>query len=247
MIRKTILVLALAVFTAAAVQVAAAATPGTTTATTTIAAAPKATTHVHWFAGAVSGVGNSSLTIDVLWTGPHDGSLDNSDVTVAVEPATQITYGKDKTPIALSSLQQGDLIGIHAAGSDLSSLSALRIHAFCNCHWIGGTIASLGSNSLTVQVRRTGPYDTVLAGQSVPIQTGGSTVYVYGKDKTPIQFSDLKTGEAVGVVFAANGFFRAPGFDWTKATFTVKQVHAWGAHHKPPSPATDAAQAAQTT
>jgi hypothetical protein len=36
-----------------------------------------------------------------------------------------------------------------------------------------------------------------------------------------------------GVVFAADGFFRAPGFDPTKATFTAKRVHVWGPRQMP--------------
>ena len=59
------------------------------------------------------------------------------------------------------------------------------------------------------------------------LQVNGATVYLKGKDKTPIAFSDLKVGDRVGVVFAADGFFKAPGFDPSKATFTAKRVHDW--------------------
>ena len=249
--RKTFLLLVVAAAAAAVALPALAAAPAATTTTTgttttTAPTTPPVKAHAHWFAGAVSSVGGSSLTVDVLWTGQHDGSLNGTLVTVSVDSNTEITYGPDKTPIQLSSLQNGDLVGVSASGSDLSSLTALKIHAFCNCHWIGGKISALGSSSLTVQVKRTGPYDTVLADQAVTIQTSSSTVYIRGKDKTPIQFSDLKVGDGVGVIFAANGFFRAPGFDWTKATFTAKQVHVWG-HQQTPAASSDVAKAAQVT
>ena len=245
--RKTFLIVLVAVATAAVALPALAASPTTTTtSTTTNATAPPVKVHSHWFAGAVSSVGSNTLTIGVLWTGPHDGSLNGTSVTVSVDSSTEITYGKDKTPIQLSSLKNGDLVGVAATGSDLSSMTAKKIHAFCNCHWIGGTISSLGSSSLTVQVKRTGPYDTVLADHAVTVQTSSTTTYVRGKDKTPIQFSDLKTGDGVGVIFAANGFFRAPGFDPSTATFTAKQVHVWG-HKQTPTAASDASKTAQVT
>jgi|SRR5579862_702865 len=207
---------------------------------------PAAKAHSHWFAGSVSAVGSSSLGVGVLWTGPHDSTLNGQTVTVSVDMNTQITYGKDKTPTTLSSIQSGDLVAVVASGSDLTTLTALRIHVFCNCHWVGGTISSLAPSSLTVQVKKTGPYDTVLADQAVTINVDSSTTYVRGKDKTPIQFSDLRVGDGVGVVFSANGFFKAPGFDPTKATFVAKQVHVWG-HHQTPPPTSDSSVAAQIT
>jgi uncharacterized protein DUF5666 len=246
--RKTFLFFVVAAAMAAIALPALAASPATTTTgtTTTKSTTPPVKDHPHWFAGAVTSVGSSSLTIGVLWTGTHDGSLNGTSVTVSVDASTEITYGKDKTPIQLSSLQNGDLVGVVASGSDLSNLTAHKIHAFCNCHWIGGTISSLGSSSLTVQVKHTGPYDTVLADHAVTIQTSSSTTYIRGKDKTPIQFSDLKVGEGVGVIFSANGFFRAPGFDPSTATFTAKQVHVWG-HDQTPKASSDASKAAQVT
>jgi hypothetical protein len=245
--RKTFLFLLVAAATAAVALPALAAAPATTAVTTTTTSTtPPAKAHAYWFAGSVSSVGSSSLTVGVLWTGPHDGSLNGTSVTVSVDSSTELIYGKDKTPIQLSSLKTGDLVGVVATGSDPSSLTARKIHAFCNCHWVGGTISSLGSTNLVVQVKRTGPYDTVLADHAVTIQTSSSTIYIRGKDKTPIQFSDLKVGDGVGVIFAASGFFRAPGFDPSTATFTAKQVHVWG-HRQTPTASSDAPKAAQVT
>ncbi len=110
---------------------------------------------------------------------------------------------------------------------------------FCNCHWIGGTVHSVGATSFSVDVKRTGPYDTVLANTTVTLQTDQFTVYLSGRHRARVVLSDLKPGEGVGVVFAADGFFRAPGFDPTKATFTARRVHAWAARQVP-APSSDA-------
>ena len=125
-------------------------------------------------------------------------------------------------------------------------MTATHVRVWCNCHWVGGTIASVGSSSISVQVDRTGPYDTVLKGTSVTIQVNGSTGYIQGKDKTPITLADLKVGDGVGVVFGANGFFKAPGFNPETATFTASKVHEWQKRQVPP-PSSDAGAAAGTT
>jgi hypothetical protein len=206
-------------------------------------AAPTATqvrAHSHWFAGSVTAVGTSSITVAVLWTGPNDGALNNQSVTLTVAPTTRIVGGKPPAQVALSTIQTGDLVGVRAVGvgSDLTTLTALRIRVNCNCHWIGGTIASTSSTGLTVQVKRTGPYDRVLNGQSVTLGVSSSTIYIQGKAKTPIALSDLTVGESVGVVFSASGFFKAPGFDPSTATFTAARVHVWG-HGPVPSASSD--------
>ena len=95
-------------------------------------------------------------------------------------------------------------------------------------------------------VARTGPYDTVLKGRNVTINVNGSTAYLKAKDKTQIAFSDLQVGAGVGVVFGANGFFKAPGFDPEQAAFTAKRVHEWMKRQVPP-PSSDAGSAAGTT
>jgi len=209
---------------------------------------PAARVHVHWFAGSVTTVGSDSVSLNVLWTGPHDGQLNGQTVTVAVNSDTKIVNGKDGSSAQLSDIQSGDLLGLRAASSDstLTSLTATHMRIWCNCHWIGGTISALGGSSLGVQVARTGPFDTVLNGKDVTIQVNGSTLYVKGRLKTTIGYSDLKVGDRVGVIFGANGFFKAPGFDPSKATFTAKRVHDW--QKLPvPSPASDAGGTATTT
>jgi Domain of unknown function (DUF5666) len=201
--------------------------------------------HSHWFAGSVSSVGSNSLTVGVLWTRQHDDSLNGQLTAVAVNSDTQINSGKDKTAISLSDIQPGDLVAVVAtgSGSDLTSLTATKIHVYCNCHWVGGTVSAIGSSSVTIQVSKTGPYDTVLSGQAVPINVDSNTVFISGKDKTAIALSDLKVGAGVGVVFSADGFFKAPGFDPTKANFTAKRIHVWG-HRMVPLASTDASAAA---
>ena len=214
----------------------------------TAAPTPAARVHVHWFAGSVTTVGSDSVSLNVLWTGPHDGQLNGQTVTVAVNSDTKIVNGKDGSSAQLSDIKPGDLLGLRAAASDstLTSLTATHMRIWCNCHWVGGTISALGGTSLDVQVARTGPYDTVLNGKDVTIQVNGSTLYVKGRPKTTIGYSDLKVGDRVGVIFGANGFFKAPGFDPSKATFTAKRVHDW--QKLPvPAPASDAGAAAGTT
>jgi hypothetical protein len=209
--------------------------------------------HQHWFAGQVSAVGANSLSVGVLWTGPNDGSLNGTTVTVAVADRTRIN-GPHHRPIALAQIQVGDLVAVRGVGigSDLTNLTAAKIRDFCNCHWVGGTIASIapgatpGTGSFTVAVKRTGPYDTVLDNTTITLGTNALTVYLRGPHRARLGFSDLTVGEGVGVVFSANGFFKAPGFDPTTATFTASRVHVWPRRVVPP-PASDAADAASTT
>jgi hypothetical protein len=239
-------------FVLAALVVAAFAVPAlaadpaattTTTATTTTSGSQQLKSQSHWFAGSVSSIGSNSLTVGVLWTRQHDDSLNGQVATVAVNSDTQITSGKDRTSISLSDIQAGDLVAVVASGSDPTTLTATKIHVYCNCHWVGGTVSAIGSSSVTIQVKKTGPYDTVLSGQAVPINVDSNTVFVGGKNKTVISLSDLKVGDGVGVVFSADGFFKAPGFDPSKANFTAKQIHVWG-HGAVPLASSDASAAA---
>ena len=186
---------------------------------------PTARTHAHWFAGAVTSAGSGSVSLDVLWTGKHDTQLNGRNVTVAIDSSTEIHYGKGR-----SSIEQGDLIGVVATGNgdDFNSLTARRINVRCNCHFAAGTLGSVGTTSFAVNVSRTGPYDTVLKGNAVSFQVNGSTVFVQGKDKAAGTISGLKTGEKVGVIFAATGFFKDPSFNWQTATFTASHVRYRG-------------------
>ncbi len=242
--RRLILIFATGVFLSVA-GIAAADNSPTTTTTGTTTTAPTPAVHLlkPWFAGQVSAVGSSSLTVGVLWTGPNDGSLNGTTVTVATSDSTRIN-GPHHKPIALADIQVGDLVAVRALGNDLTSLTATKIRDFCNCHWVGGTIASAGNGSFTVNVKRTGPYDTVLDNTTITLGTNANTVYLRGPHHGRIGFSDLKVGEGVGVVFSANGFFKAPGFDPTTATFTASRVHVWPRRVVPPA-SSDAASAAQ--
>jgi hypothetical protein len=235
--KRRIMIMAAAALAVAMLPLAAQADTGTGT------TPPAKKPHVHWFAGQVTAASSSSVSVNVLWTGKHDGQLNGQTVTVALDANTEIVYGKGK-----SSISPGDLVGIRATADDdktLASLTATKIHVFCNCHWIGGTISAIGSSTLSIQVARTGPYDTVLKDQDVTVQLDSSTEYIKGKDKTEISLSDLKVGDGVGVVFSANGFFKDPNFDPSSATFTAKRVHLWARKQVPP-PASDASAAAGT-
>jgi uncharacterized protein DUF5666 len=144
----------------------------------------------HRYAGSVTAVSPSALTLDVHGT----------SVTLAIDSSTKVVYGKGQT-----SIDTGDLVRVAAAGS-----TAKRIHVDCNCHFAAGTVSSVASGSFVVHVLRTGPFDRVLKGNDVTFQLTSSTT--------------AKAGDRVGVIFSATGFFRDPSFDWTKATFTAKQV-----------------------
>jgi hypothetical protein len=220
------------------------ATGGDQTFTTAAVAPPS---HKVWFAGSVAVVGSTSLTVNVLWTGPHDGSLNGQTLTVSVPPNTRIQRGKRHRPIALASIRVNDLVAIRAASDDDSSFSATGIHVYCNCHWIGGTISSVasGGSSLTVHVDRSGPYDTVLRDHDVTLQVNDTTVYLRGRHDRRIPYGSLRISDGVGVVFAANGFFKAASFNLSTATFTAKRIHVWN-QHQIPQPMSDAQDAAGT-
>src|SRR3979490_2669146 len=74
---------------------------------------PASAVHHHGFAGSVSSVGSSSVTVNVLLTGKHDTELNGQTVTVSVTADSELVSGKDKTPIALGEIKAGDLVGIH--------------------------------------------------------------------------------------------------------------------------------------
>jgi hypothetical protein len=217
---------AAAVLAAAAVPLAALADnePPSTIQTTTTTS-PTARAHGIWFAGSVGSASSSSVSVDVLWTGPKDTQLKGQTVTVAIDSSTKIVYGKGQT-----SIDPGDLIRVRAVAADatLASLTAKEIHVNCNCHFAAGTLGSVGSSSFAVNVSRTGPYDTVLKGNAVTFQVNGSTVFVQGKDKTAGAITGLKTGEKVAVIFTSSGFFKDPSFNWQTATFTASHVRYAG-------------------
>lgn len=169
---------------------------------------PAAKAHAHWFAGAVTTAGSGSVTVHVLWTGKHDTQLNGQNVTVAVDSSTEIHYGKGK-----SSIEPGDLVGVRASGTDLTSLTAKRINVRCNCHFAAGTLDSISGSQVTIHVERTGPYDTVLKGNDVTFQLGSAAAS-----------ANTSTNAKVAVVFSADGFFKDPSFDWQNATFTVLRL-----------------------
>jgi len=202
-----------------------------------------------WFAGSVSAVSSNSLTVGVLWTGPHDGALNGQTLTVSVPSSGVVILkgvgGGRRYPISLSQIQVNDLVALNATGSSSTDLAATKIVDYCNCHFVSGTIGTTTttpSDSFTVQVKNTGPYDTVLQGQTVTMQTGSSTIYLQGhggwRRIMPISFADLKPGEHVAVIFAANGFFKAPGFNPSTAVFTASRVDVWGPGFVPITPLT---------
>jgi len=180
---------------------------------TSVAATGQPSQHGHWFAGSVGSASSSSVSVNVLWTGKHDTQLDGKTVSVAIDSSTQINYGKGK-----SSIDPGDLVGVVATGTDVSSLTARRINVRCNCHFAAGTLDAVSTSQLRVQVARTGPYDGVLKGNDVTFQIGSATL------------PNLSVGDKVAIVFSSTGFFKDPNFNWQGSTFTV--VHLRVANDK---------------
>ena len=159
------------------------------------AGTPKA----QWFAGAVTASSPSSVTVDVLWS---KGTLSGSQ-TVAIDSSTKIVYGKHQSSIA-----PGDLVRVVDANG-----TARRIHVDCNCHFAAGTLDAISGSTLRINVTRSGPYDTVLKGNDVTFQLGGTAL------------PTLTAGGDIAVRFSANGFFKDPSFNWQTATFTVEKAH----------------------
>jgi hypothetical protein len=174
---------------------------------TAVAATGPGAQHAHWFAGSVGSASSSSVSVNVLWTGKHDKELDGKTVSVAIDSSTQIHYGKGK-----SSIDPGDLVGVIATGTGVSSFTAQRINVRCNCHFAAGTVDAVSASTLRVNVTRSGPYDTVLKGNDVTFQIGSATL------------PSLSAGDKVAVVFSSTGFFKDPSFNWQTATFTIEHA-----------------------
>jgi len=222
---------------------------GTTTHTTAVETkAAASAARGRWFAGTVTSVTTGALTVGVLWTGPHDSALNGDTLTVAIASTTRISRGSAHVPIALAQIQPDALVALRASGATSASLTASMVHVYCNCHWVAGTVSSIGATgtSLTVQVSATGPYDTVLDSQNITLQTNNDTVYLRGAHRARIAFSNLKIGDGIGVVFSASGFFKAPGFVASTAAFVATRVHVW-AHRQVPPLASDGSATAQTS
>src|SRR3954452_7687949 len=115
--RRLIAILTVGVFLSVA-GIAAADTAPTTPATAPTTNHP--TGPGHWFAGTVTAVGSTTLTVGVLWTGPNDGSLNGQSVTLNVTDKTRINKGR-QGPIALAAIQAGDLVAVRAGGPSPSA------------------------------------------------------------------------------------------------------------------------------
>ncbi len=207
-------------------SVAAKGFPGNVVATRIHASKAGAGTHA--FAGAVLAVGSGSLTVKVDRTGKNDTQLMGQTITVSVPAGTPITLGKDKTAISLSDIQVGYRAGVGATQDAASGAwTALKVHAGRGDHWFAGDVTAVGSSSITVSVKKTGPHDTQLNGTTVTVPVDSSTTYTLGKDKTPITLADVKAGDHVGVVV------HAPGGDLSQG-MTAVSVHV---RHATPVPA----------
>ena len=154
-----------------------------------------------YFAGEVIAVGSGTVTVKVDKTGKKDTALNGQTLTVAVSSSTRITLGKDKTAAQLSDLEVGYRAGVTATASaaDPTSFTAVRIAGHYGYHWFAGSVVSVGSDSIVVLVKKTGPHDTQLNDQTLTVPVSSSTQYVQGKSKTPITLADVKPGDGVGI------------------------------------------------
>jgi hypothetical protein len=177
-----------------------------------------------YFAGEVLAVGSGSLTVKVDKTGKKDTNLNGQTLTVAVDSSTQITLGadKNKTTAQLSDLEVGYRAGVYATPSatDPTSFTAVRIAGHYGYHWFAGSVVSVGSDSIVVQVKRTGPHDTQLNGQTLTVPVSSATQYFRGKAKTTIGLGDIASGDKVGIET------QSPNGDLTRG-MTAVHVHDW--------------------
>jgi hypothetical protein len=154
-----------------------------------------------YFAGEVLAVGTGTITVKVDKTGKKDTGLNGQTLVVAVSSSTQITLGTDRTAAQLSDLEAGYRAGVTATASatDPTSFTAVKIAGHYGYHWFAGSVVSVNSDSIIVLVKKTGPHDTQLNGQTLTVPVSSSTQYVRGKSKTPITLADIKPGDRVGI------------------------------------------------
>jgi len=154
------------------------------------------------FGGGVVSLGPNSLAVEIDRTGNHDRRLDGRLAHIKVTAETRIT--RDGKPIQLSDLVLNEHVAVVADGCrdlDGMALTARSIHAGDRDVSFAGSVVSLGSASLTVEVDRTGNRDEYLAGKRVDLAVNaGTKIY---RDGNPIQLSQLVLGEHVRVLAEA--------------------------------------------
>jgi phospholipase C len=79
-----------------------------------------------YFAGTITSLTPTGLNLQVTRTGPHDTALNNTQLTVTVDPATRIRVGGK--PSTLNNLHAGEPVAIHAENTGAGYI-ATRIRA----------------------------------------------------------------------------------------------------------------------
>lgn len=172
-----------------------------------------------WLGGTVAAVGPTSVSIAVKKAGKADRSLVGQTVTVAVTGTTQFT---GKGAKQLSDVQTDDTVAVSATGDATQGLTAVRLRDVTgtHLHWIAGSVTAVSSSSITVSVKRTGPYDTPLANQTATFAVDSSTVVIRNREGSNASIGDVQTGMTVGVLFSARGRNFTSGL-------TATRIHIW--------------------
>lgn len=71
----------------------------------------------HWVGGTISALGGSSLSVQVVHTGPYDTVLKGNAVTFQVNGSTVFVQGKNKAAGAISGLKTGEKVAVIFAAS----------------------------------------------------------------------------------------------------------------------------------
>ena len=164
-------------------------------------ASQQCTPRTYAFAGSVTAIGSNSITVQVDKSYGHDEGLSGHSVTVNVNASTRIQ--RDGKEIQLSDLVQGEHVAVSATGcrgeGPNQTFTAKLIRAGDRELSLGGSVVSVGTSSLTVEVDHKGPATdaatAALVGKQLTVAVTSATKIT--RDGKPIQLSDLVTGEHV--------------------------------------------------
>ena len=68
--------------------------------------------NTHWIGGTVASIDGSTLTVQVLRTGPYDIVLKDQTVKIGLSADTVFVQGRDRKPITAADVKAGDKVGV---------------------------------------------------------------------------------------------------------------------------------------
>ena len=159
------------------------------------------TPRVYAFAGSATAIGSNSITVRVVDGYGDDEGISGHSVMVNVNASTRIQ--RDGKEIQLSDLVQGEHVAVSATGcrgeGPNQTFTAKLIRAGDRELSLSGSVVSVGTSSLTVEVDHKGPptdaATAALVGKQLTVAVTPATKIT--RDGKPIQLSDLVTGEHV--------------------------------------------------